>query len=126
MPAKLVHFEMPAQNADRAREFYSKLFDWKFRDFEGPVEYHMLEEGIEPGGAVYPSESGEKGPIVYFGVEDIRKEVGHVRELGGQADDPQPIPTVGWFARCTDTEGNAFSLFQPDESVPMPGGPGAS
>ena len=28
-----------------------------------------------------------------------------------------PIPHVGWFARCTDTEGNEFSLFQSDESV---------
>ena len=30
----------------------------------------------------------------------------------------QPIPQTGWFARCKDTEGNAFSLFQADESVP--------
>ena len=29
-----------------------------------------------------------------------------------------PIPHVGWFARCSDTEGNSFSLYQSDESAP--------
>ena len=40
-----------------------------------------------------------------------------MREHGGQADDKQPIPHIGWFARCTDTEGNTFSLYQRDESA---------
>ena len=49
-----------------------------------------------------------------------------MRELGGKADDKQPIPGIGWFARCKDSEGNSFSLFQGDESVTMPeGAPGA-
>ena len=32
-----------------------------------------------------------------------------------------PIPHVGWFAHCTDTEGNEFSLFESDESVTTDG-----
>ena len=36
----------------------------------------------------------------------------------GRPSDKQPIPGTGWFAGCKDTEGNAFSLFQSDESVP--------
>ena len=40
-----------------------------------------------------------------------------MRELGGEAEDKTPIPHVGWFSHCTDTEGIAFSLFQSDESV---------
>ena len=49
-----------------------------------------------------------------------------MRELGGDAEDKQPIPGIGWFARCKDSEGNSFSLFQSDESVTMPeGAPGA-
>jgi predicted enzyme related to lactoylglutathione lyase len=49
-----------------------------------------------------------------------------VREAGGEAEDKQPIPGVGWFTRCKDTEGNPFGLFQTDESVQMPeGAPGA-
>jgi len=82
----------------------------------------MLDGG-EPGGAVYPSEElAGTGPIVYFGTEDIDATVASVRANGGEADDKRPIPSVGWFARCKDTEGNAFSLFQADESVPTPEG----
>jgi predicted enzyme related to lactoylglutathione lyase len=40
-----------------------------------------------------------------------------VRELGGTADDKQPIPSIGWYSHCMDTEGNTFGLFQSDESV---------
>lgn len=119
MEGQLVHFELPAQDSARAKSFWSSLFGWKYHEFEGPVEYSMLD-GNEPGGAIYPSQ-GESGPVVYFGTGDIDGTISRIRELGGSAEDKQPIPTVGWFARCTDTEGNNFSLFQGDESVPAPG-----
>ena len=45
----------------------------------------------------------------------------HAGRLVREAEDKQPIPSIGWFARCRDTEGNEFSLFQADESVPAPG-----
>ena len=120
MDGQLVHFELAAKDSGRSKEFWSSLFGWKYREFEGPVEYSMLD-GNEPGGAIYPAQQGESGPVIYFGTGDIDKTLARVRELGGKAEDKQPIPGVGWFARCSDTEGNAFSLFQGDESVPAPG-----
>jgi len=42
---------------------------------------------------------------------------------GGEAEDKQTIPSIGWFSGCKDTEGNSFSLYQNDESAPMPDGP---
>src|SRR5437660_1493079 len=119
MAGQLVHFELPADDTGRATKFWSSLAGWKFKKFGEPMEYHMFEG--EPGGAVYPSQSGERGPIVYFGTEDIDTDIARVNELGGTADSKNPIPGVGWFARCMDTEGNPFSLFQSDESVPAPG-----
>jgi len=80
----------------------------------------MLEEGIEPGGAIYASQTGEKGAIIYFESDDVDASAERVNELGGSAEDKQPIPGVGWFARCEDTEGNQFSIFQADETVPIP------
>jgi hypothetical protein len=119
---QLVHFEMPAQDAERATRFYGSLFGWQFNDPGVPgIQYLMTQTGEQQGGAVYPSQAGEKGPIVYFDTDDIDASVAHARELGGEAEDKQPIPGVGWFARCVDTEGNPFSLFQSDESVPAPG-----
>jgi uncharacterized protein len=120
MDGQLVHFELPAQDAGRAMRFWKSLFGWKFREWSGPVEYHMLD-GNEPGGAIYPGEDAGSGPVVYFGTSDIEASIGRARELGGSAEDKQPIPRIGWFARCTDTEGNRFSLFQSDESVAPPG-----
>jgi predicted enzyme related to lactoylglutathione lyase len=79
-------------------------------------------DGNEPGGAIYPdADTAGSGPVVYFGTSDIDASIAKARELGGSADDKLPIPGIGWFARCVDTEGNSFSLFQADESVPAPG-----
>jgi uncharacterized protein len=123
MKGKLVHIELPARDTARARTFWAKLAGWKFEEWQGgPVEYHMFEG--EPGGAIYPTDSEPDGPIVYFEADDIDADIAQIRELGGDATDKSPIPGVGWFSRCHDTEGNAFSLFQSDETVPMPEGPG--
>ena len=118
MAGKMVHFEIPARDADRATAFYSGVFGWELGDSGTPgIDYRMVRTGEDQGGAVYPSESGEKGPIVYFDTDDIDATLAKVRESGGEAEDKQPIPSVGWFARCKDPEGTPFSLFQSDETV---------
>jgi uncharacterized protein len=116
MPGKLVHFELPAQDTDRAKKFWSGVFGWDFGDSAMPgMEYYMVRTGEDQGGAIYPAE--ESGMKVYFDTDDIDDSIAKVRGGGGTADDKQPIPHVGWFTRCKDTEGNVFSLFQSDESV---------
>ena len=121
MAGRLVHVELPAQDDRRAIEFWSNLFGWEWNTEEMPgLSYHMTQAGGDPVAAVYASEQAGGGPIIYFSSEDIDGHVARVRELGGRADDKQPIPGVGWFARCHDTEGNPFSLFQADEAVAPP------
>jgi uncharacterized protein len=120
MGKRIVHVEFPAQNADRAEGFWEGLAGWTIEGsgMEG-IDYRMFQdEGW--GGAVYPQMQGEQGPVVYFGSDDIDGDLATVRELGGDAGDKEPIPHIGWFARCKDTEGNPFSLFQSDESVAPP------
>jgi predicted enzyme related to lactoylglutathione lyase len=123
MAGRLVHFEIPAQDDERATQFYGSLFGWQWNTAEmGPgFNYHMVQFDEQTGGAVYRSPDGLKGPIVYFDTDDIDGDVARVRELGGDSEEKQPIPGIGWFARCTDTEGNPFSLFQGDGSVPHDG-----
>jgi uncharacterized protein len=115
--ATIVHFELPADDVDRAKGFWSGVFGWTFEGMEGPFTY-LMTKGEEPVGAIYPSQEGERGPVVYMPTDDIDATVAKIRGAGGSADDKQPIPTIGWYARCKDTEGNSFSLFQGDESVP--------
>ncbi len=118
MAGHLVRFEFPAQDVTRATRFYSSLFGWTFAETQqGGMEYHITEAGGEPSGAIFPSDAGERGPIVYFDAEDIDAALAQVRDLGGEGEDKQLIPGIGWLARCRDTEGNAFSLFEADESV---------
>jgi predicted enzyme related to lactoylglutathione lyase len=118
MAGDIVHFEINAKDAKRAKRFYSTLFGWKYKDSEMPgVEYYLID-GANPGGGINPM-AQEPGPVVYFDSDDIDASIGKVRELGGKADDKMPIPGMGWFAACVDTEGNKFSLFQNDPSVKM-------
>jgi len=107
--SKIVWFELPASDTKRARTFYERLFGWKFEAFPGEIDYATVNEA---GGAVYEAQDGEKGPIVYFGVDDIEGARAQVAKLGGTTQDTQEIPGVGVYAHCIDTEGNAFSLFQ--------------
>ena len=86
-------------------------------------EYHMFEG--EPGGGLYPATDGEKGIKVYFEVDDIDAELGRIRDAGGETEEKMPVPSMGWFAHAKDTEGNPFSVWQSDESAPVPEGMGA-
>ena len=45
-----------------------------------------------------------------------------MKELGGKAGEPMPVPSMGWFSTCTDPHGNEFGLWQNDTSAPMPTG----
>jgi uncharacterized protein len=118
MAGNIVHFEINAKDADRAKRFYSSLFGWKYKDSEIPgIEYYVID-GINPGGAINPMQQ-DPGPVVYFDTDDIDASIAKVRDLGGKSDDKMPIPTQGWFAACVDSEGNKFSLFQTDPSVTM-------
>jgi predicted enzyme related to lactoylglutathione lyase len=127
MKGKIVHIEIPADDTQRAMKFWAELAGWEFKAYgdgaEGAPEYHMFEG--EPGGGLYPADDGEKGIKVYFETEDIDAELDKIRELGGDTEDKSPVPSMGWFAHAKDPEGNAFSVWQSDESAPMPEGMGA-
>ena len=99
MAGQPVHIEIPAQDTNRAQEFYKNLFGWQFQGMEGPVEYHMARLSENTGSAIFP---GDTGAIrVYFDVDDINSGAAKVKELGGKVDDPQPVPGMGWFATGT-------------------------
>jgi predicted enzyme related to lactoylglutathione lyase len=115
MAGKPVHFEIAASDTNRAREFYGNLFGWQWDSMEGPTEYHMTRLSDDAGAGVFP---GDPGAIrVYFEVDDINAGAARVKELGGKADDPQPIPTMGWFSTGEDTEGNPIGLWQTDPNA---------
>jgi predicted enzyme related to lactoylglutathione lyase len=120
MAGRLVHFEVPAKNTGRAKDFYSGVFGWTFGEPMMGMDYNLTEAGGEPGGAVYSHEEAMDHIFVYFDSDDIDVSVAQVREAGGEANEKAPIPGIGWFSHCKDTEGNPFGLFQSDESAEAP------
>lgn len=119
MAGKPVHIEIGAADTQRALAFYGGLFGWEFQAYEGGPEYHMTRTSEDSGAAVYPSEDGPS-VLVYHDVDDVNAGRAKVQELGGTAEEPMPVPGMGWFVHCTDTEGNRFGLWQTDASAQMP------
>ena len=120
MAGKMVHIEIPAEDTGKARAFYGGLFGWEFEAFPPGSEYHMARIDDTSGVAVSGREPGQRGSRSYFDVDDIHASKARVEELGGQADEAMPVPSMGWFVTCRDPHGNDFGLWQSDLEAPMP------
>ena len=121
MAGQMVHIEIPAGDTAKAREFWNGLFGWEFQAYEGsPSEYLMTRISDSQGGAIAAAEGSARGTRVYFDVDDINAGAARVRELGGEASDAMPVPGMGWFATCSDNEGNDFGLWQTDPAASPP------
>jgi predicted enzyme related to lactoylglutathione lyase len=118
----LVHFEILAADAERAREFWSSLLGWKFNDDPLGIPYFMTDAGGGPTGGLYKSDAEKRGLIAYFAVPLLDTALERVVELGGTVTSQGPVPEVGWYGHCVDTEGNQFGLFQSDPSARAPSG----
>jgi uncharacterized protein len=118
MAGEIVHYEIAADDADRAVAFWGGLFGWKFGDSAMPgMDYRMASTWEGAGAAIFKTDEVKGHPNVYHDVSDIDASLAKVRELGGHAEDKAPVPGHGWFAACKDTEGNAFHLWQQDSSA---------
>ena len=121
MPTHFVHLEIPADDTARSREFWGSLFGWEFQAFPGsPSEYHTTRIDDRSGAAITNMEPGKRGTRSYFDVPDAAAGAARIRELGGEASEPMPVPNMGWFVTATDPHGNEFGLWQTDTSASMP------
>ncbi len=114
MPHQLCHFEIPADDVVRAKEFYKNLFGWQISDVEG--DYHLIQTGEnEVGGGMMKRVVPQQQPVMYFEVESVDDYIRKIQQLGGSIIVPKmPVPTMGYFAQALDTEGNAFAIWQSD------------
>jgi uncharacterized protein len=117
---QIVHIEIPADDTEKGRQFWGGLFGWQFEVAPGTTDYFMTRVSDNAGAAVTSMEPGKKGTRPYFDVEDVNAGAARVQELGGKADEPMPVPNMGWFVTCTDPQGNEFGLWQTDPSAGAP------
>jgi hypothetical protein len=121
----LVWFEIPADNFDRARKFYSGLFNWKispFQGMQGPEAQKYLH--IETGGAEASPDGGLttrdqiRGITQYIRVASVEESVAKVEKLGGKVTTRKAaVPQMGYYAICQDTENNTFALWETDSDA---------
>ena len=122
MSGRIVHFELPYDDAERARAFYSDLFGWDLQSYPG-MEYTMVSTGptgdqgpTEPGfinGGMGPRAAAGEGPRVVIDVDDIDSTLAAVQAKGGTVALPkQPVGEMGFTAYFTDTEGNVVGLWE--------------
>jgi len=113
----IVHFDVPADNVERAKKFYSALFGWKFESFP-EMEYHLittanLDGTPGVGGGMGKRMDPSQRIMNYFGVESIDAAMKEVKRLGGTVlTEKMAVPQMGYLANCQDTEGNAFGLWE--------------
>jgi uncharacterized protein len=118
-----VHFEIPADNPERAMAFYGTVFGWTFRRFEGGgMPYWLVTTGPneEPGitGGILPRQSPEQTCVNSITVANVDESIAAVTANGGQIAMPKmAVPGVGWLAYAKDTEGHMFGMMQPDASA---------
>ena len=120
--SRVIHFEIPAAEPDRAAAFYGKVFGWKFDKWPGPMEYWMVTTGKEGevgiNGGMMKKPGGITSTTNTIGVDSVDDAVAAVLKAGGKNIMPKtPIPTVGYFAYCEDTEGNMFGVMQADPNA---------
>lgn len=118
---RVVHFEIMAEDPQRARQFYEAVFGWEVQKWDGPFDYWLVKTGEEgePGidGAIMERRSDD-GPgagafVCTVGVSSLDESLRAVEQQGGEMISPKDsIPGVGSFAYCRDTEGNVFGVMQ--------------
>jgi uncharacterized protein len=113
---RVIHFEIGADNTDRAVRFYKQVFDWEIQKWAGPQEYFLISTTPKesPGidGAIFKN-PGPAKMVNTIDVPDIDEFINKIKINGGEiVGHKHEIPGVGQLAYCKDTEGNVFGIIQ--------------
>ncbi|WP_138442123.1 VOC family protein [Sinomonas susongensis] len=124
MSGKVVHFEIPADDMDRAKAFYSEAFGWNMMPVP-EMDYTMvgttpsnesgspLEPGSINGGMYTRNDQFPRTPVVTLDVADIDTALAKVEQLGGKTVAPKmPVGEMGFAAYFQDPEGNVLGLWE--------------
>jgi predicted enzyme related to lactoylglutathione lyase len=127
--SRVVHFEIHAENTERAVKFYKTLFGWQFQKWDGPAEYWLIQTGDQAapginGGLMrrHGPPPAEGQPVNAFActvdVQNVDASVATATANGGTVALPKmAVPTIGWLAYIKDTEGNILGMMQRDANA---------
>ena len=122
--AKVVHFEVPADNMERAKKFYADVFGWEMPALDPVMKYQSVyttkidekRMPMEPGainGGIIPRQAPMKYPVITLQVDEIDAALESVEQNGGKVTmQKTPAGTMGFLAYFEDSEGNVMGLWQ--------------
>jgi len=123
MSGRVSHFEIPADDVERAQGFYRDAFGWLINPMP-EMDYTIVsttksdEMGrpLEPGainGGMMRRQEPLRHPVITVEVDDIDEALGQVGRLGGKTVvGRQAVGDMGFTAYIQDTEGNVIGLWQ--------------
>jgi uncharacterized protein len=123
MSARVVHFEVPFDDADRARSFYRDVFDWQIQEMP-ELQYNIVSTGpaddqgmpSEPGfigGGMMQRQAPVATPVITLAVDDIEATLTAVKNHGGNSvGEKIEVGDMGFAAYFNDSEGNLMGLWQ--------------
>lgn len=123
MAGRVVHFEVPYDDAERARAFYADVFGWQIQPMP-ELEYNFVQTGPTEesgmpsevgyiGGGMFQRQEAVAVPVITIDVDDIAKALITIAEHGGTAvGEPERAGDMGIAAYFTDSEGNLMGLWQ--------------
>lgn len=126
MKNKLTHFAIHIDNMERAKKFYTGVFEWGFNSYGQDDFLQIKADKSENGELIGAMQSRKYSPVpdkiigleCTIGVENIDEIIEKVKANGGQVLMPKTaIPYVGYIAKFLDTEGNLFCGMQYDNSA---------
>src|SRR5690349_21051513 len=122
MANPFVHVELNTTDVEKAKSFYSQMFDWKMEDMDmGPSgTYTVIKAGEGTGGGVLknPMPGVPSFWLAYVLVDDIRAATEKARSLGAKiVNDSVEVPNMGWLTIIGDPTGAALGLWQPKQKM---------
>jgi len=122
---KVVHFELHADNLERAKKFYSSVFGWKIEKAPMPgPEYHLIttvatdeknmpkEVGAINGG-MQQRNSPKETTVIVINVPSLDEALKRAEKADAKVVSPKTqVGDMGLYARVADTEGNIIGLWQ--------------
>lgn len=117
---RVIHFEIQADDPERAAEFYQQAFGWAIQNWGGPVDYWLATTGPdeEPGINGTITRRMNPGTVNTIDVASFDEAAQKIVEAGGKVTTPKrAVPGIGWMTYCKDTKGNTFGIMQNDLSA---------
>ena len=96
--SRVTHFEIPADDPERAILFYQQVFGWRFEKWSGPLEYWLVMTGPEDQPDIDGGLARGEGPatVVENIIEgkDLDISLKNVEDKGGKIIRPTLIPAM--------------------------------